>query len=85
MLDIIQKMNVQDGLNVPMTNTSMTNQTIEEKNSDNNNKMYHFGQIDPSLMPFFNIAESKVNKPNFENACNYEKEVTLAKKAYEVF
>lgn len=60
--------------------------TIEEKgDNNNNNKMYHFGQIDPSLMPFFNIAESKVNKPGFEKSVNYEKEVTLAKKAYEVF
>ena len=77
-------MNMQDGLNVPMTQNMGNNSSSLEKD-DSSNKMYHFGQIDPSLMPFFNIAESKVNKPNFEKSVNYEKEVSLAKKAYEVF
>jgi len=77
-------MNIQEGLNVPLSNNIISGGNVKDE-GDGSNKMYHFGQIDPSLMPFFNIAESKVNKPNFEKSVNYEKEVSLAKKAYEVF
>jgi hypothetical protein len=78
-------MNIKDGLNVPLSQNMNPGGVQSDKDSEAAPMMYNFGQIDPSLMPFFNIAESKVNKPNFEKAVCYEKEVSLAKKAYEVF
>ena len=76
-------MNLQDGLNLQVP-SGINNLPFNAKEDTDPSKM-SLGHIDPSLMPFFNIAESKVNKPNFEKSVNYEKEVNLAKKAYEVF
>lgn len=65
-------MNTKDNIKVSISKNSTPSC---ENDNDSALKMSNIGQIDPSLMPFFNIAESKVNKPNFEKSVNYEQEV----------